>query len=373
MKPKVELEIQQSVDVLKTRTLDKLTNYLLISVSFLLLAFFYRLTDIEWKSIYFLEVFCFIAAATIVSLRKKISYKATIRWYIGLGFILTATEFIGLGLMGMGQVSAMFCIVLSLFFLDKRSTIIVTILVFLLYGTAFYLYASEYWSVSESDRNILLVPSGWTGAFVSYLSLFLVLSMSIHFLQKQFITLLKEVMEQKEKIEEQRKEIEYLANHDALTGLPTLRVANDRLDSTLQQATQNKHKSALLFLDLDGFKAINDAHGHDAGDELLKHVARQIMRCIRSGDTACRVGGDEFVIIMERVKDLNDIESLCQRLIKEISQPFHYKTANLYVGVSIGAASYPSSATTSKSLRLMADELMYEVKKSGKNNYCVAF
>jgi len=133
------------------------------------------------------------------------------------------------------------------------------------------------------------------------------------------------------------------------------RIVDKRIKETLKHAEQNKHQFALLFLDLDGFKFINDAYGHDAGDEVLKQVAKRVSSAIRSSDTAFRLGG----------------EKLCERLIHNISAPLSYKGIGLNVGVSIGAALYPSSANNASNLRFRADELMYQVKKTGKNNFLI--
>ena len=372
METKAATNIQESLDMLRARALDRLTIYMMISVCFLLVGYFYRLSDIDWKNIYYLQIICFIGVALVPCYRKRLSYKNTIISYLGLGLILAVAEFIGLGLTGMGDVTSLFCIMLSLFYLDRRSTAIVTILVLIIYGAVFYQYASEDLLLSETDLALLSLPSAWVGTLIANGSFFLIIGMSIYYLQDQSIRLLREIAKQKETIEQQQQHIEYLANHDALTGLPSLRIANDRIESVLELANKKKHMAVLLFLDLDGFKEINDTYGHEAGDELLKRVAGRISLCIRSSDTACRVGGDEFLIIMQEVNNRKDIESLCQRLIKEISRPFAYQKTTLLVGVSIGAACSLGYPVNSKILRHKADELMYKVKKSGKNNYLIS-
>lgn len=361
--------VQAHIDTLKTLALNKLTNYLVISSLFLFAAFLYRLTDTDWQNTYLLQFIIFVLLMITFAFRKKISYKTTIYGYLILGFVLALSEFISLGLSGMGEVAALFCVMLSLFYLNSRSTAVVILVVTLIFGVALYEYLFAGRELSANDIGYVSWPSAWIGRFTAYAAFFLVLGVSIHFLQDQIIRLLVELETQKKTIESQKEQIEYLANHDALTGLPSLRLADDRLNAVLKLAKQQNHKSALLFLDLDGFKAINDTHGHEAGDSVLKTVAERITSVIRAGDIACRVGGDEFLVIMERVKSLSDLEGLCQRLILVISTPLPYKNTELAVGVSIGAASYPCSASNSRSLRIKADELMYQVKKSGKNNY----
>ena len=361
--------VQEQVDTLRVRALSKLTDYLVVSAVFLFAAFLYRLTDTDWQDTYILQFIVFFLLMVTITIRDKLSYKTTIYCYLSLGFILAISEFISLGLSGMGEVASLFCIMLSLFYLDKKSTAVVSLIITVIFGVTFYEYLYAGRTLSENDIAYVSWHSAWIGRFTAHATFFLVLGVSILFLQDQIIRLLLELETQKQTIESQKEQIEHLANHDALTGLPSLRVADDRLEAALDLATQQNHKSALLFLDLDGFKAINDTHGHEAGDEVLKQIAERISSVTRSEDIACRVGGDEFLVIVEKVKSLSDLESLCQRLILVISMPLTYKNIELAVGVSIGAASYPCSASSSRDLRLKADELMYQVKKSGKNNY----
>ena len=171
------------------------------------------------------------------------------------------------------------------------------------------------------------------------------------------------------KIEEQNKKIEYLANHDQLTGLPSLRLAGDQLQQAMDEAQKYGHKVALLFMDLDGFKMINDTLGHEAGDELLITVADRIRSTISVQDSACRVGGDEFLIIIHTVHAEGSLKKICADLIEAISAPVRYQETSVTVGASIGAAIYPTCADNANDLRAKADKLMYQVKKSGKNNY----
>lgn len=169
-----------------------------------------------------------------------------------------------------------------------------------------------------------------------------------------------------------RSEVEYLANHDALTGLPSLRLATDRLKIALSNARRNESKVALLFLDLDGFKTVNDSYGHEAGDVVLQTIAERIRGVIREGDTCCRVGGDEFMIILCGATDNSSIKGVSKRLILEVNTAVDYQGHELSVGVSIGIAVYPDHADDAEALKRRADDIMYEVKAAGKNNYFFA-
>ena len=170
-------------------------------------------------------------------------------------------------------------------------------------------------------------------------------------------------------ISKQKLQIEHLANHDNLTGLLTLRVANDRLKAAINKANRNQEMCFLLFLDLDGFKLINDKYGHDVGDKVIQTVAKRMLAVTRHTDSCCRIGGDEFLIILPGVKDKTIVVKICQRIIEETVSPIFIGCDKVTVGVSIGGANFPNDAVDSDSLKKLSDMRMYKVKETGKNNF----
>ncbi len=164
-------------------------------------------------------------------------------------------------------------------------------------------------------------------------------------------------------------EIRHLATHDALTGLPTRRLIDERFTMTFSIARRYKTKMAVMFLDLDGFKAINDNHGHDFGDAILQHVAVQLRSSIRETDTVGRIGGDEFLVIAGEIYTRDDAEQIANKIIPAINTPFVLNGLEVSVGVSIGIALYPDDGDNISHLIKQADRAMYEAKKSGKNGY----
>jgi diguanylate cyclase (GGDEF)-like protein/PAS domain S-box-containing protein len=158
-----------------------------------------------------------------------------------------------------------------------------------------------------------------------------------------------------------------LAYSDALTGLPNRQLFNDRLNMSLAQAYRQLGKVALFFLDLDGFKAVNDQLGHDYGDLLLKQVAERLKTCVRSTDTVARLGGDEFTIILA-IRDKRDAEMVAEKVLTTIRAPYDLngKVADK-VGTSIGIALYPQDGTQGAELVRKADAAMYAAKQGGKN------
>ncbi|MGK5081523.1 diguanylate cyclase domain-containing protein [Janthinobacterium sp. HLX7-2] len=166
------------------------------------------------------------------------------------------------------------------------------------------------------------------------------------------------------------KQQQELALHDPLTGLPNRRLLEDRIEHTLQQSARNRGKSAILYLDLDGFKAINDSYGHGYGDDILKMVAARLVGVSRKEDTVARIGGDEFVIVLGNLAGKGDAREPAAKLIEVISEPYFINDLTLRLSTSIGIAIYPDDASTVESLLGAADTALYEAKRAGKNRFC---
>lgn len=166
------------------------------------------------------------------------------------------------------------------------------------------------------------------------------------------------------------KQQQELALHDPLTGLPNRRLLEDRIEHTLQQSARNRGKSAILYLDLDGFKAINDTYGHGYGDDILKMVAARLVGASRKEDTVARIGGDEFVIVLGNLAGKGDAREPAAKLIEVISEPYFINDLTLRLSTSIGIAIYPDDASSVESLLGTADTALYEAKRAGKNRFC---
>jgi diguanylate cyclase (GGDEF)-like protein/PAS domain S-box-containing protein len=159
-----------------------------------------------------------------------------------------------------------------------------------------------------------------------------------------------------------------VAHHDGLTGLPNQLLFNDRLDQTISLAKRDSREFALLYLDLDKFKPVNDALGHAAGDELLKAVATRIRREVRESDTVARVGGDEFIVILPDIDSREDAESVARKIIAALAAPFQLgsQKQSVDIGTSIGIAVYPADARDAEALVRAADAAMYRAKQAGR-------
>lgn len=172
-----------------------------------------------------------------------------------------------------------------------------------------------------------------------------------------------------EELIKQRNTLDYQAHHDTLTGLPNRALFNDRLEKALETAKRNKTSIALLFIDLDHFKEINDSLGHDVGDEILKTVSLRLQKVIRNEDTVARLGGDEYTIILENLTHANDASLIANKILNSLSQAFIINTHTLYASCSIGISIYPDDGASPINLLKFADSAMYKAKDEGRNNY----
>jgi len=172
-----------------------------------------------------------------------------------------------------------------------------------------------------------------------------------------------------EELKKQKDILAHQAHHDALTGLPNRLLFNDRLGQAIEKAKRHESKVALLFIDLDHFKEINDSLGHDTGDKILKEMTTKLEETIRDEDTVARLGGDEFTVIMKDLAQGQDASFLAQKILHTLAKPINIEGNVLYVSSSIGISLYPDDGDTSANLLKYADSAMYKAKDEGRNNF----
>ncbi|WP_126148066.1 EAL domain-containing protein [Synechococcus elongatus] len=180
-----------------------------------------------------------------------------------------------------------------------------------------------------------------------------------------FIGVQNDITEQKR----YEEELSFSASHDVLTGLPNRAVLEDRLRQGCKMALRQKHSLAILFIDLDGFKLINDSIGHRSGDLLLVEVAQRMCEQVRAGDTVARIGGDEFIILLVDLKLENDVISIADRLLASVARPYHIQGIDLHVTASMGITLSDGDIEQPTQLIQQADLAMYKAKQEGRNNY----
>jgi diguanylate cyclase (GGDEF)-like protein/PAS domain S-box-containing protein len=167
----------------------------------------------------------------------------------------------------------------------------------------------------------------------------------------------------------QSEQMTHLAEHDSLTGLPNRLLFCDRVGQAIALARRHRGRAAVLFLDLDGFKRINDSLGHAAGDEFLKSVANRLLNCVRSPDTVCRHGGDEFVLLLQDVEKPEDVAATARRVLRAVAESYFADHRELHVTASIGVSIYPDDGLDVETLIRNADSAMYEAKKNGRQRF----
>ncbi len=172
-------------------------------------------------------------------------------------------------------------------------------------------------------------------------------------------------------LKDSEKVLAHMATHDSLTGLPNRTLFQDRLQQAIKFASREKIRFAVMFLDLDKFKMVNDSYGHHAGDLVLKEVSSRLKECLRESDTIARVSGDEFTLLLERVVSISEVESIASRIVESIKTPISYEDYNILVSASIGISIYPDMGVDMDTLINSADHAMYSAKASGGSQHVI--
>jgi diguanylate cyclase (GGDEF)-like protein len=191
----------------------------------------------------------------------------------------------------------------------------------------------------------------------------------IGILARSFNLMQDEILQQLTALQSSRLELEHLARHDALTGLPNRRAFQERLEQALARSQRSGERFALLFIDVDNFKSINDRWGHDGGDAILKIVSMRLNATTRKADAVARMGGDEFVVLLDNPAHREDITTIAEKLLDSVRAPILHKGQELQVGFSIGISQYPEDGLTAADLMARADHAMYDAKAAGRNGF----
>ncbi len=170
-------------------------------------------------------------------------------------------------------------------------------------------------------------------------------------------------------LKQHEKQLEHIAHYDVLTGIPNRTLLNDRMKQAISQTAREQNMLAVCYLDLDGFKPINDSMGHEAGDRVLIEIAKRLQRTIRGGDTVARLGGDEFVILLQGLERGEECNTTLERMLSVIAEPICIMTNTFALSASIGVSIYPLDDEDTDTLLRHADQAMYVAKQSGKNRF----
>lgn len=245
----------------------------------------------------------------------------------------------------------------------SRLRLFVSLLLFMLACVALITCAAVFgW------RSFTPLPMGF-GRMVNVSCILLVCACAVWILANDLRQTMQRLQLEIERVKASEASFTHLAQHDALTNLPNRLLACDRMAQAIGQARRYQRRAALLFLDLDNFKTINDSLGHDAGDQLLREVAGRLQGAVREMDTVSRQGGDEFLIVLTEASDLDAISALAKHVLNSMIQPFSLKGMQIVTSVSIGVALYPEDGDDFAALLKHADLAMYQAKAAGRNAF----
>ena len=180
-----------------------------------------------------------------------------------------------------------------------------------------------------------------------------------------YVALLSDITE----LKEHQRQLEHMAHYDALTGIPNRVLLGDRLQQAIAQSRRHQRGLAVVYLDIDGFKEVNDAHGHETGDQLLVCIAQRLRDALREGDTLARLGGDEFVAVLTDIDGRHECESILSRLLQAAATPIKIRQHELQLSASLGVTVFPQDGSDADTLLRHADQAMYRAKQAGKNRY----
>ena len=317
-----------------------------------------------------------LLAATVVTsafvLRRRLGYRLKSRALLFMLFIAGLGGLLAFGAGApTGSYFAMGFFIASILY--SRGAV-VTLIAGTLALTAAVAFAviSGYQTIGINLNEVARQPSAWLNVLMTTALTAGTIATAAGSFTRAVYSLLGDLHRQQIEIAQQRDQIQHLAMHDKLTGLPSLLLAEDRSAVAIAHAQRFSTKAAFMFIDLDGFKEINDRHGHDAGDAVLREVALRLKATLRSADTAARVGGDEFLVVLNNLAVAHYAGDVARKILQALAMPLAYGEHQLTVGASIGIALFPDHAQELNELKRAADKAMYAVKASGKNGVAFA-
>lgn len=363
---KIELDLSGDVDVHLQRIRHAFVDQIWRSLFYMALVAapisVLRTIVTGWLPLYSLHLALALFAIAVFVFLKKIPFylKASLLllmlWAIGLPGILT------FGVVGNSIWWLVLSCVVASIVISMRAGVVLAVALGVSIGFASFGFISGMLTYNMDITAYLTRPAAWLALMIASGVFMIIILQSIGTYNRSIVSLLQE-------IKSQHDQIQHIAMHDDLTGLPVRRLAEDRIRIAINGARRRQKMVALLFIDLNRFKTVNDVHGHEAGDFVLREVAKRLLGTIRSEDTASRIGGDEFLVILGDLAGADAAVQSAERIIDHISQPIEYKTHSITVGASIGISLFPDHAEEVKELLKIADEAMYSIKNTSRSGY----
>ena len=350
----LDRQLAEYRNLLVDRVVSALALFALVFVPASLL----RSLHTGWHPLYAAHAVLGVGAVGLYLARRRLREGAKAVAVLAIFWLTGLTALLGLGLAGSGMWWLVFAALLGSVLYSIRAGIvmmIVAVLVMAAVGTAFCTGALV---VPGNPAGFLRSPTAWATAIIGASVMPLLVFQAIAALNASTLELLGEAARQRERIRE-------LATHDALTGVPGLMLALDRLEQSLRAMRRSGERVGLLFLDLDGFKAINDTLGHAAGNVVLQEVAQRMRGKLRAGDTVARIGGDEFLVLVTGPESEADVLCVARKMLQAVNEPIAYGDSTIDPRGSIGAAYVDRDGLLAEDVIRAADAAMYEAKRAG--------
>lgn len=341
--------------------------------------------QIAWQGVAIL--FVFYLGLVYVTLHRKLDPTARGQVLIALTYMTGVVALARGGLVGDGRLYLMALPILATTLINAQVGIYaagLSIFTYAIFGYLAHTGVLSQWLIIQdnSQDGAYWFYNGMTMGTLTLVTVFLVVKFfnfqisTLKSVQKIAQALANANQQLEQKVQERTAELsnanqhlQFLATHDNLTGLPNRFLFFDRLDQAIRKSRRQKHRFALLFIDLDDFKDVNDTYGHVTGDEVLQKVAEFLEQTVRDSDTVARLAGDEFTVILDNVQSNDNVEAIVQKITQAVSQPIETQQAEIVTTVSIGVSLYPDHGEDAETLLRKADAAMYRIKDGDKNGY----
>jgi len=341
--------------------------------------------QIAWQGVVIL--FVFYLGLVYVTLRRSLDPTARGQVLIALTYMTGVVALARGGLVGDGRLYLIALPILATTLINAQVGIYaagLSIFTYAIFGYLAHTGVLSQWLIIQdnSQDGAYWFYNGMTLGALTFMTVFLVVKFfnfqmrTLKSVQKIAQALANANQQLEQKVQERTAELtnanqhlQFLATHDNLTGLPNRFLFFDRLDQAIRKNRRQKHRFALLFIDLDDFKKVNDSYGHVTGDKVLQKVAEFLEHTVRDSDTVARLAGDEFTVILDNVRSKANVQAIVKKIINAVSQPIETEQATIVITMSIGISLYPDHGEDAELLLRKADAAMYQVKDGDKNGY----
>ncbi|MDP2562226.1 GGDEF domain-containing protein [Psychrobium sp. 1_MG-2023] len=323
--------------------------------------FLLRSVEVGWGYDEFIYLFLIVLLGVFLSVRSRLSNHFTVHLLFTLNLIAGIWGVLNYGTQAVAVFYLLLSVIIAALFYKKRVIIAAAVGVVLIFIFA----GIKFTTVPQAD-GLNEVNTHWHWIIYTSGVIFFILmaTSTLYIFRQEMESVLGRLNEQYDKLSQ-------VAGYDELTGLATFRLMRKQWQQACLRAQRHQRKAAIMFVDLDNFKSVNDYFGHDAGDHCLRVIAKRTTGLLRGNDMVARIGGDEFLVILEDIDHIEDVKELSTKLIDKLSQSISFNDHHFSVGCSIGIALYPEHGVDVDTLRNLADKAMYCAKDNGKNQFAI--